>query len=102
LAEELFFADNLENGPAVFYHPTGQLAMQGTYQDGEMIGECEFYNADGSLPEGVWKWRFAASQDNVRMQGQLRNGKQVGIWEYRAMANQGRSEQKRFKRCFDE
>lgn len=100
LAEALFFKDNLEDGPAIFYHPNGQLAMKGEYRAGEMIGDWIFYDENGDAPNGKWVWRFAASQENIRVRGQFSNGLPTGEWNYRATANQGRSNQKQFKRLF--
>ena len=101
LAEALNFKDNLENGSAIFYHSNGQLAMRGEYREGKMIDEWIFFDKDGNVPEGDWEWRFAASEENVRVQGQFQNGKPVGEWKYRTTANQGRSNQRQFIRVYD-
>ena len=101
LAEDLYFKDNMENGPAVFYHDNGQIAMKGTYKMGQMVGEWQFYDEYGNKPSGKWNWVFAASMQNVRIEGQLKDGRRTGTWIYRATANQGLSTQKRFREVFD-
>ena len=101
LAEEIFFEDHVENGPAIFYHPNGQIAMQGLYRDGEMVGDGAFFDKNGHPPNGNWSWPFAASLDNIRVEGQFKNGQPTGTWTYRGTGNQGRSSQLQFQRLYD-
>lgn len=100
LAEQLQFEDSIEQGTARFYYPNGQLAMLGTYKDGEMIETWNFYDTEGELANGKWSWRFAASPDIVRMQGNLSNGKRTGKWIYKGTANEGRPNQLVFEQVY--
>ncbi|MEL6718368.1 MAG: hypothetical protein AAFP82_06605 [Bacteroidota bacterium] len=100
LAEQLFFKDNVENGLAVFYHSNGQLAMKGIFEKGQMIGDWEFFTAEGETPDGVWEWYFAAALDQIRVKGQFKNGQPYGKWVYWGTANQGRKSQLVFEKEF--
>ena len=100
LAEELRFRNSLENGPAVFYHENGQIAMSGMYKDGEMIGEWKFFDENGKSPSGIWTWPFAASMKNIRMEGELLNGRRIDSWTYRGTAEQNRKGQKIFTEVY--
>ena len=75
--------------------------MKGEYANGAMIGEWNFFDENGHLPDGKWEWRFAASKENIRMKGQLVDGRPNGVWNYWATANQGRSDHKQFQVLFD-
>ena len=101
LAESLNFKDNIEDGPAEFYHSNGQLAMKGLFSDGRMVGDWKFYDENGYPPTGMWEWKFAASQGNTRVKGLLIYGTPSGTWTNWATANQGRSNQKIFKRIYE-
>lgn len=101
LAEILIFKDNLEDGPAVFYYPNGQIAMQGYYENGEMVGEWNFFGKNGNLPDGKWDYKFAASNENTRIKGAFAYGNPIGKWIYKTTANQGLKNQKVFKLSFD-
>ena len=94
LAEQLNFVDRLENGPATFFHPNGQLAMSGEYAMGKMVGDWQFLNADGLPAEGEWQWQFSALPEFTRLQGLLQNGKPVGRWTYRTTATTKNGQQK--------
>ena len=87
VAEVLTFQDNLEEGEAKFYYPNGQLAMAGAYKDGQMIGLWKFYTVDGQIASGDWEWKFAGSDHNVRVKGQLAFGKPYGKWSYETTSN---------------
>ncbi|MEM6877387.1 MAG: hypothetical protein AAF544_02425 [Bacteroidota bacterium] len=93
LAEELLFVDQLENGPATFYHPNGQLAMSGQYAMGKMTGEWHFLAEDGSPANGEWQWQFAALPEFTRLSGSLDHGNPVGEWTYRTTATPENGEQ---------
>ena len=97
LAEELIFIDRLENGPATFFHPDGQLAMRGEYEMGEMSGNWEFFSQDGSPADGEWQWQFAALPQFTRMSGSLQNGNPIGTWVYRTTATSDNGEQQELK-----
>ncbi|MEM8584273.1 MAG: hypothetical protein AAGF87_08390 [Bacteroidota bacterium] len=86
LAEQLYFVDQLEDGPATFYHPNGQLAMSGQYDMGTMVGNWQFLAQDGSAAQGAWQWQFAALPEFTRMSGSLENGVPAGEWIYRTTA----------------
>ncbi|MEO0338212.1 MAG: toxin-antitoxin system YwqK family antitoxin [Bacteroidota bacterium] len=48
IKEEVTFEDNAANGPFKEFHPNGQLAVTGSYLDGENEhGELKFYAEDG-------------------------------------------------------
>lgn len=100
LAERIEFKDNLENGVGLFYYPTGQLAMQGLYENGKMTGQWQFFDVEGRPARGAWKWVFAASQNHIRVQGELTNGTPVGTWKYKSTANQGRANQLCFTQTY--
>jgi hypothetical protein len=100
LAERLVFKDNIENGEALFYHPNGRLAMKGYFQEGEMVGDWQFFDVNGDPPTGNWTWTFAASPKQLRMEGQLKNGRRVGAWRYSGTADLGRLNQLRFEEVY--
>ena len=100
LAEDLIFKNNLENGSAKFYHSNGQLAMQGQYKEGKMEGNWQFFDEDGATTNGPWIWKFAASMEHIRMNGELKKGTRFGQWTYRTTANQNQADQKVFKEIF--
>ena len=102
LAESLFFNDNLENGLAMFYHESGQLAMKGMYYMGKMVGDWQFYDEDGRPFTGYWKWKFAASMEHTRMEGELKDGERIGKWIYRTTADQDKPYQQVFEEFFPE
>ena len=100
LAERIEFKDNLENGVGLFYYPSGQLAMQGLYKNGAMTGDWQFFDPEGRPAHGAWQWVFAASAENIRIQGVLEHGIPVGTWQYKSTANQGRANQLRFTKSY--
>ncbi|MEM1220127.1 MAG: hypothetical protein AAGH79_14500, partial [Bacteroidota bacterium] len=94
LAEQLNFVDRLENGPAVFFHPNGQLAMTGQYLMGKMVGTWQFLTEEGLPAEGQWDWQFAALPEFTRMSGCLTSGLPTGKWTYRTTATRSNGKQK--------
>ena len=96
LAESLNFDLNLENGTAYFYHMNGQLAIKGIYYMGKMVGDWRFYDEDGNPFSGYWRWGFAVSPEDVRMEGEVLNGRQIGIWKYKSTADLGNTVQEEF------
>lgn len=84
LAEVIDFKDHRENGEATFFYSSGQIAAQGSYRMGEMVGPWLFFDKDGNPAEGNWQWVFGADRDKVRMQGQVKAGVPVGVWDYKS------------------
>lgn len=99
LAEQLNFKHQIEEGVAQFYYPNGQLAMRGSYSNGKMIGNWDFFDKEGHPADGQWEWPFAALPDQIRMIGTLENGKRVGKWTYQTTTSG--KERKQFVEMFE-
>lgn len=99
LAEQLNFKHQIEEGLAQFYYPNGQLAMKGTYTNGKMIGNWDFFDKKGQPADGQWEWPFAALPNQIRIKGTLENGKRVGRWTYQTSASG--KEKKQFVELFE-
>ena len=53
LEEEVYFENNVENGPFVSYYKSGKLKETGTYADGLKTGEWKSFDEEGTLITGV-------------------------------------------------
>ena len=88
VAEILYFSDNVENGPASFYYRSGQLAMEGRYDNGVMV-DFNFYDQMGEPFTGTWEW-FLFPTHTLRMTGSVVGGKMEGEWLFGQTANVGK------------
>ncbi len=87
-AEIITFENNIENGPAVFFYENGNIAMQGYYENGVMH-DFEFFDSLGEPFSGNWEWNMFPVEE-VRMQGEVKDGKMFGEWTWTQTANSGR------------
>ena len=68
LAEGILDDQGREQGPWVYYYPTGEKKAEGSYKDGKKIDEWKYYHRNGkmeqngryqnNLPVGLWRWYF--------------------------------------------
>lgn len=68
LSEGILDAEGREQGPWVYFYPTGEKKAEGAYKDGKKIDQWKYYHRNGKmeqtgryqndLPVGLWNWYF--------------------------------------------